>query len=145
MREIPLTRGKVALVDDADYQMLTEHRWHSSAYGYAIRFVGRDVVRMHRVILSVPPGVSVDHINRDRADNRRENLRPASHRQNCRNRLTHKTMGVGFHKASGKWRADIKVDYQQISLGLFKTQAEAMEARIRAEAIHFGEFAPKRD
>jgi len=89
-RLIPLTQGKVAIVDAADYDWLNQWKWYASKEGrvfYAIRrdndCGGRDIkVRMHRVILGVPTGLEGDHINGDGLDNRRANLRTVTKQQN---------------------------------------------------------------
>ena len=80
MREIPLTRGKAAIVDDEDYESLSLHHWSCSKTGYAMRGFregGKMVyLKMHHAILGKPlQGYVVDHINGDRLDNRRCNLR----------------------------------------------------------------------
>ncbi len=95
-REIPLTQGKVALVDAEDYEELSRFKWHAqrnkSTY-YAVRN-GRRLdgkrcaVLMHRVIIDPPAGMLVDHISRDGIDNRRSNLRVCSIAENNRNRAS---------------------------------------------------------
>lgn len=86
-KEIPLSQGRLALVDDADYAELSQHKWFVDHYGYAVRNFPRSLcktrdIRMHRVILNAPDGMTVDHINGNRLDNRRCNLRLATDAQN---------------------------------------------------------------
>ena len=92
---IPLSRGKYAFVDPADYDRLSQCNWHivgARDTFYAVQNTGqrmgkkRIVVKMHREILKVPDGMFVDHINYNGLDNRKANLRPATHAQNARNR-----------------------------------------------------------
>lgn len=150
--EIQLSKGGVALVDDADYERIARHRWHRSAFGYAVRFVTEDgkprVVWMHREVMHAPRGLEVDHINRDRLDNRRSNLRLATHAENSRNTRSKRGVGevpgVGFHKASGTWRAYIRVNGKQIEKSGFADKAAAVEYRIALAEQHFGEFSPHR-
>jgi hypothetical protein len=85
MREIPLTQGKVTLVDDADYEWLSMWRWEYQS-GYAVRKEDGRTIRMHREITDCPPGFDVDHINRNRLDNRRSNLRVVTRWGNNLNR-----------------------------------------------------------
>ena len=88
---------------------------------------------MHQLIFPVKvKGNYVDHINHNRLDNRKENLREVNNSENQFN--SHKTVvaGVGFHKLSQKWRARITVNQREIYLGLFDTKEEAIEARRKA-------------
>lgn len=93
MREIPLTRGLSAVVDDEDYAELSKHNWcaivNEYGYAYAVRFTrvpSRRLIRMHRALTDAPKGLVVDHVNGDTLDNRRSNLRVCSQRDNDRNR-----------------------------------------------------------
>lgn len=92
------------------------------------------------------PDKGIDHINGDKSDNRFENLRLSNQSQNSANSRTPKNntsgfKGVCWHKKAKKWAARIKVNRQEIYLGLFKTKEEAAEAYNKAALEHFGEFA----
>ena len=148
MKEIKLTQGKVALVDDADYEWLSQWKWTYG--GYAFRMI-RDGTRkqrmiyMHRVIMDAQPGEQVDHINRDGLDNRRENLRLCSSSQNNGNqrktRGSSRFKGVSWHKEGRKWQTGIKLHGTQRHLGLFTDEVEAAHAYDDAAREKFGEFA----
>jgi hypothetical protein len=91
MAEIVLKSGDVVLVDDDDFAWLSRWKWKLHKEGYACR-TGWDKVRqawtcvlMHRVIVQPADGLEVDHINRQRLDNRRGNLREVTHQENCAN------------------------------------------------------------
>ena len=86
-----------------------------------------------------PGDRQVDHINKDRLDNRIENLRLATHQENQRNT---KGLGVSWSKQKQKWRSYIMVDYKQISGGLHESYEAALEATARLKRKHFGEFSP---
>ena len=95
--------------------------------------------------MDCPDGMVVDHINHDRIDNRKENLRVCSIRRNTMNQSRSKNntsgvTGVGWDKKSNKWIAYIKVNYRQITLGRFSNIDDAIEARRNAEIEYFGEY-----
>jgi HNH endonuclease len=150
-KEIKLTQGKVALVDDADFEWLNQWKWYVHGFWYAARMEARKgkrmVVLMHRKITNAPFGMDVDHINGNGLDNRRENLRVCTHAENQRNttrkRTTNKSgfKGVCWRMVSQKWSADITLNSKQIHIGLFSDIQEAVRA-YDAKAIElFGEFA----
>jgi len=150
MKEIPLTHGKIALVDDADYALVSKHRWHYVGIGnnwYArttifVQGVGRKV-RMHRLILDAPDGVLVDHKDGDGTNNQRHNLRVASNSQNKMNgrRSAHKLKGVHARKGGLKWEARITHAGKQAHIGEYLSTIEAAFAYDRKARELFGEFA----
>jgi len=147
---IPLTRGQVALVEDADAH-LADRRWVARPIGrrtggfYAYRSEGARTVYMHRLILNAPKGALVDHINGDGLDNRRANLRLATPGQNLANRATtgrsgyRGVMNVGHpHRP---WLAYICVDRRRRDIGFYATAEEAASAYDSAASARYGEFA----
>lgn len=143
-REITLTRGFVAIVDDEDFDTLSMHRWHASGSHtvYAARMVDRKFIYMHREVVKAPKGVPVDHANRLTLDNRRANLRPCTVSQNVANRVLRSRSGFrGAYAHRRRWRAQIKVDGSMVRLGSFETPHEAALAYDEAAFAHFGEFA----
>lgn len=146
-KEIPLTQGKVAIVDDCDYAELSKWKWYH-ACGYASRHILSNgeakTVYMHRVIAGTPDGMDTDHINRDTLDNRRCNLRVCTTRQNMMNRrkranTSSRYIGVSFFKQYGRWESRIRVDGKYKFLGYFDTEEEAALAFNRA-AMERGEI-----
>lgn len=152
MKEIPLANGRgIALVDDADYEWLSQQKWHNhSNYAH-----NRKHGPMHRAIMNAPESAEVDHINRNRLDNQRANLRLVSRRENARNQskpitrsghpLTSRFKGVSWKATAKTWRAQITIrtnnNIRVIHLGYFNDQIEAANAYDRAARTHFGEFA----
>lgn len=138
---VPLTnrRGDLVGLAAVDPDFLAEmrgHRWHLGSNGYARRNLNGKAILMHRVIVGLSPadGLQVDHINRNRLDNRRANLRIVTHQENHQNRgptRGHKYCGVYFapkKNRTGRWRARIKVDGKLRHIGWFKTEEEAGRA-----------------
>lgn len=149
-KQIPLTKGKFALVDDSDYEYYSQFNYYLHSEGYAVREIwnGGDKIRlrMHREIMNTPDGMDTDHINGDRLDNRRQNLRVCTRSENLRNgrkreNNTSQYKGVSFFKPIRKWRAYITLEKKTKSLGYFKEEIEAAKAYNKAAIILFGEFA----
>ena len=152
---IPLPGGCYALVDAADAaRVLSAGRWSVARpvvahyASYAVRCErqpgGRKkMIKRHHFITGWN---YVDHINGDGLDNRRANLRQATHKENARNRRLSVNnssgyMGVGWSKAAKKWRAYISPDGRQVHLGLFTSPEDAARARDAAAQEQFGGFA----
>jgi hypothetical protein len=156
VREIVLTQGKVALVDDEDYPELAKHRWHAvimppGLAWYAIRNIKRPdgrraTLSMHRAILAAPRGQRVDHKNRDGLDNRRENLRFATAAQNAQNRVrggrkTSRFIGVSWYAPTSRWKAQIQSAGKKMGLGYFLDEEAAARVWDAAAMHFFGAFA----
>lgn len=146
--EIPLTRGFVALVDDADAEWLSQWKWCaiSGKRGlfYAYRMQNGRGVLMHRLIMGAQLGQLVDHRDTNSLNNQRLNLRIADHSMNAANRgATRKNvLGVkGVYRAGNKFKAMICVRGTIIRLGTFSALEDASAAYQAAAAEHFGEFA----
>jgi hypothetical protein len=147
---IPLNQGKVTIVDAADYDFLMQWKWYCSTLGYAVRMMEkakpRKIVWMHRVIMQTPKGMETDHINTDRLDNRRSNLRVCTLAENQRNKkkkqgLSSRYKGVSWIKRDCVWRAQIEKNNNNKHIGNFSTEIEAALAYDNAAKEHFGEFA----
>jgi hypothetical protein len=154
MKEIELTQGKVALVDNGDFDELSKFKWYAHEEGktfYACRIIWinkgkHTVLKMHRQIMQPLYEMDIDHIDGDGLNNQRENLRSCTHSQNLMNRLANRNntsgfKGVVWHKRAGKWRAQIMVDYKRKYFGLYRTAIEAARAYNEAAKKHHGGFA----
>ena len=155
MKKIPLTQGKFALIDDIDYAFLSQWNWRVDPHGYAIRHSlksehgegPRTTVKMHRSVLQRVETLikNVDHINRDKLDNRRSNLRQATTSQNGQNTNPRRRFkGVYFSKDRQKFRARIFAS-RWIDLGYFDDIVDAAKAYNKAALEHFREFARLND
>jgi hypothetical protein len=143
-RTIPLTRGHVAIVDDADFESLSEFRWRSSGR-YAVCQDGRRrVIHMHRLISQPPEGLCVDHINGNGFDNRRSNLRNCTLAENVRNsRSTGCTgfKGVVYVRSTHKYRAYLAMAGRTYNSACFATAIGAALAYDAMARAHHGAFA----
>lgn len=150
--QVTLKGGEVALVDEEDLPLIGDRRWYLGG-GYALAWSrGRgDTVLMHRLIIGAKKGQRVDHINGDRLDNRRANLRICNASQNAANNPKPNrdnasgVRGVYWHEKKKRWRAAIMKDGRKVMLGSYVTIHEAARAYREARERLFGDFAPKAD
>ena len=148
VRYINLAGGLFAIVDAVDYEGLSKHHWRafgtSTGYYACCTIKGRPVF-MHRLIMDPPEGFVVDHINANKQDNRRCNLRVCTQAENLRNnrkgRGTSRFKGVSWNSACRKWVAKIYHNGKTTELGRFDDEIEAARAYDRAARQLFGPFA----
>lgn len=146
MKQIPLTKGYFAIVDDEDFEWLSQWKWQYQG-GYARATINGKGVLMHRFILGVTdPFVQVDHKNITGTDNRKSNIRICTKQENMRNKAVCKSSksgykGVTWSKGICKWNVRIMVDKKAIHLGYFDCIESAARAYNKAAKKFFGEFA----
>jgi hypothetical protein len=146
-RFIPLTQGKFAIVDAADYEWLSKHKWLAMISDntiYAFRKVNGKVILMHRAIMKPRKGQVVDHINHNGADNRRSNMRNCSRRENACNgraRRNSSSQYRGVSRHGDKWSATVGYRWAHIHVGLFVEEIEAARAHDRMAIMLHGRFA----
>lgn len=146
MPKIRLTQGFYALVDESNVPMLEKNSWCISNTGYAKRGTkskGKTTIHyMHRVITGASEGEYVDHLNGNRLDNRRSNLRVCTQSENGLNRnslnINNSTgvTGVYLDKRRSKYAAEIMIDRKKVYLGRFDTLKEAELARLSYKKEH---------
>jgi AP2 domain/HNH endonuclease len=159
VREIPLhgihAQGRVALIDDEDYDLVAPHRWHvnriatSRRLPYAITDVPAIGLRRSYTSMSMHKLITgyrmTDHINRNTLDNRRSNLREVTSSQNQMNAKSRggvsQFKGVRWRKDRSKWVAIITVDYKKKRVGSFDNEIDAARAYDNAALELFGEYA----
>jgi hypothetical protein len=153
MKLVPLTKGKFAKVDDADFERVSEFKWQvvcargETSVWYARRHVWingrRSTEQMHRFLF--PEFSITDHIDGDGLNNQKSNLRECTRNQNGQNRKLQdhstKFKGVHFYKANGTFQANIQSQGRRIFLGYFKTAIDAAKAYDAAATKYFGSFA----
>lgn len=146
MKKILVSKQRFALVDDEDYDKLVVHKWWLIK-GYAYTQLKRKTVTMQKMIMGESSrSLYIDHINQDRLDNRKTNLRYCTPAQNIRNQKKRCTntsgyKGVSFDKSTNKYMAYITVDYKQKNLGRFDSAKAASRAyKLASKSLH-GEFS----
>lgn len=153
---VSTSKGQKTIIDDCDAD-LAEYRWFCSHQGYTVRSYhvskhNKPIIFLHSVIMerklghSVPDGYYVDHVNRNKLDNRRDNLRLASKGQNAINSKvpsnnTSGAKGVTWDKSKQRWQAQIVYQQKFVFIGRYKKVEDAIEARREKEVELFGEFA----
>lgn len=143
MKEIKLKHGEIVLIDDEDYEELSRYSWCLNSAGYASRRISRNKsLFMHRFINKTLKGFETDHINGNKLDNRKENLRNVTHSRNqMHDRIpsnnTSGVKGVYFDKTRRKWLPRVKVNGKNIYLGIFSDLEEAKIARKQGEELYF--------
>jgi hypothetical protein len=145
VKMIPLTEGLYAYVDATDFEELNRYRWYTFN-GYAARNENGKRVYMHRQIMQPPKGMVVDHVNHNRYDNTRANLRNVTRHENTFNMRRHVNAtsiykGVGLDKRQGGWYARIVFMGIQVSRARFREEAEAARAYDRLATELFGAVA----
>lgn len=144
MKEIKLTKGKVALVDDEDYVRLQLYNWHLLGGKYAARYTPTGSRLMEKDVMEVMDNVMLDHKDMNPLNNQRTNLRVANKSRNSQNRglQSNSTSGYkGVCASKGKWQAHIKYHGQKVNLGTYVDKKEAAHAYNVAAKKFFGEFA----
>lgn len=150
-REVTVNGSAPALVDDADYEFLSQFSWHRTRHGYAATTIGGKNVKMHRLILGVTDKSHwVDHANMNKLDNRRCNLRIATPSQSNYNQVKRGRAGgtpsskyKGVYKPSHTrlWRSTATINGKSTHVGYFETEIEAAKAYDRVMWKHIGPFA----
>lgn len=162
VKEITISKNYIALIDDEDYDLVSQHNWYISSYtlksgnikSCAVTFRSKienyKTVYMHRLILQTPFGLYTDHINGNGLDNRKQNLRIATPLQNTLNsrkiiyrnnkKVSSLFKGVTWCTRDKKWRAQIGYHGRKMSLGYYNREIEASDAYNKVAEKLFGEF-----
>ena len=157
MKKLELSQGYFALVDDEDYELLSKHRWYYNNCGYAMRRAKKNElvnwpsgrVALHRSLFEgIGKSDEVDHVNGDRLDNRKSNLRLCVRSQNNMNQCLRKDntsghKGVYWRSDSNKWRASISAFGKRLHLGSFQSKTDAIHAYAEAAKRMHGDFIRK--
>jgi len=146
-------KGEVSeylMIDKEDIDLIKDYKWfvRKQGYkGYGTSDTKGKRVYLHNVIMNPPEDKVVDHINRDKTDNRKENLRIVTQSENNKNVgicKKNKSGVIGVGKSHKRWYAELMCDRKRVLRVCFKTKEEAIKARLQAEVKYYGEFAPQR-
>lgn len=149
--EIKLTKGHVTLIDDEDFNLISDYKWYASitkdGHVYAKNIYKRKSLFLHRVISKAKKGDIVDHINGNTLDNRKENLRVTTHSENAFNSRNKKgRFPRGIYKYDNRnkpWFAQIHKEGVRYCLGYFYTEREALDAYNKKAVELYGEHIVK--
>jgi hypothetical protein len=145
--------NKIIKIDNDDVEKIKKHHWciikccRCNKVYYYIISDGLLIQRFIMNIINKDRNIVVDHKNGDTLDNRKNNLKVCSQKENVRKselslNNTSGHVGVCWYKNTGQWMAKIQVDYKQITLGYFDNIEDAVKAREKAEITYFGEYTP---
>lgn len=147
---VPLTQGKVAIIDAEDAERVLAHKWTASRHRdrwYAYRKNKGRNIYLHRFIMDAPPGIQVDHADNDGLNCRRGNMRFATHSQNMANTPGRQGKSSGFRgvifdgRYKKPWRAQASIDNHCTLIGTYDTTEEAARAYDDVARTRWGEFA----
>lgn len=157
MKKIPLRNHKKEViaftkVDDEDFEDINKKSWYLTDQGYAKSRVFPKLqksylVLLHRIIMKAKKGEMIDHINQDRLDNRKINLRFCDKKTNGANMKKHKDntsgyKGVYFEKTNKKWRGKITKQGKQFFTKSFLLKEDAVKEYRKLSIKIYGEFSP---
>ena len=159
MKLIPLTKGYHAMVDDEDFEWLSQWRWHARVAKHTVYAAGisngkhgkRVGLKMHRVIMGITDrNIQIDHKDRNGLNNTRENIRLSTARENGINRGSRKNSssrfkGVSWDKGAARWLSAISINGKTRRIGLFEDEEEAARQFNNMARDHHGEFAVYND
>lgn len=134
------------IIDYVDYDCIKEYKWSLNTDGYAKTAIKGSTRSLQKILF--PNMLMIDHKNKNKLDNRRQNLRECTFIKNGQNRkigVNNTSECVGVYRCNEKWRAYIKYNKKPIHLGIFFEYNQAVKARKEAEKKYFGDFAPSRE
>ncbi len=151
MKEVKLTKGQIAFVDDEDFEFVSKYHWQACPSSDGFKAVSKSgngpTIFLHRLVMNTPKGMVCDHIDHNQLNCLKSNLRNCKQRQNGRNRrktfraCTSKFKGVYWDKLNCKWRVHIRFKGQTFEVGSFEVEEIAALAYNKVAVLCFGEFA----
>lgn len=138
------------IIDAEDYAIIKDYCWHIDVHGYVVaREQNGKIIKMHRLITNALEDDVVDHIDRNRSNNTKNNLRITNAKGNAINHTVRhsscsEVSGVTWYDKNRKWRAFVIVDGKNKYVYYGDSKEEAIKARLEAEAKYYGEFVPQK-
>lgn len=147
MQILNLSKNKKTTVDNENFELLNQWKWsYDGNYAVRKKWINKKQIRflLHRQIMGFPKGLEIDHINRDKLDNRKSNLRIVTREQNVNNMPKYSTnksgyKGVSFDKNRKKWKSTISIKGKHYDLGRFESKEKAYLTYIN-KALEIGRF-----
>lgn len=142
-------KGQQFLFDLEDFDIIKGYTWTINK-GYVVTNFKQHTISMHRLIMNPDKNLTIDHINHNKTDNRKANLRICTQSNNLKNQSKRRDnksdiIGVSWNTKDKRWRAKITKNKQYYFLGNFINKEDAIKARLKAEKEMFGEFAPQKE
>lgn len=136
--------GTLFWVSEEDWNRVREHHWYLAKNGYIWTKIDRKTVYLHRFVMDAGPEQEVDHVNRNKLDNTRDNLRFVNHSQNAVNKIINNPYGRGATRLkSGRYRAHIGCQGKDYNIGCYDNAADAAKAYEAYAWVLFGEYHPQ--
>lgn len=134
--------------DLEEYNKIKDYCWSKNNNGYIVTNYNNSSKPIHQIIMNYPDDMEVDHKDRNKLNNRKENFRIATHSQNSMNKdlqsnNTSGIIGVSWYSNRNRWSSEIMLNKKKIHLGYFINKEDAIKARLEAEVKYFKEFAPQ--
>lgn len=146
MKQLQLTQGKVVMLDDEDFALVSKYSWCVSRKAYnnyaVVRREGNKIIYLHRLLMNTPQDQVVDHIDGNDLNCQRSNMRNCTRAQNAQNQKTRAGYkGVSWDSINKKYKSYIKVKGRQLFLGRFVKASDAAKVYNDAALYHFKAFA----
>ena len=150
MKQIKLTQGKYAIIDDSSFGLVSQYKWHfhitNGKMGYPRTMIAGKKIRLHTLLMKNPKGTYADHVNGNTLDNRRENLRictPSESNANLSKRVgcSSKYKGISFDKERDKWQVRVYFKKKKVFFKRVNTEIEAARLYDLIARKIFGKFA----
>ena len=135
--------------DLEDYDKIKDYCWYIGKNGYVYSRINKKLISFHRLIMKFPKNMQIDHINRNKNDNKKDNLRIVTNKINSLNKGLQSNnksgfAGVSWNSSRNKWLAKLYYNHKSHVIGSFNSKTEAIIARLKAEKEFYGDMSPQK-